>query len=350
MHILQKIYPFYIEIIQKMTEESTKNIQQLFLERIKETIPAHENLVQSIADILDISIDSAYRRIRGEKLFNINEVAMLCATYKVNFDNNIAINGNQASFNFTNLEHNKDKFKEWLGNILGNLKQISARPENSIIYSADDVPIWHHFHDDLLIRFKIFYWLKTILADVDFRDKKFEPHLISEELVHIAKEISNYYNQTTSTEIWTEDTFNSTLKQVEYFWDSGFFYTQAEAIAVCNAIYAEMEMLQNVCEKSSKLTNGKENFTMYYSEVMVGNNSIIAQIGSTKLSYVSYNTFNMMITSNASFVNEAEEWLKNLIKKSILISGVSEKQRNQFFRKIKAKVDKLKQSILAEDN
>lgn len=328
-----------------MSSEQTKNIQNSFIEKIKAAIPQNENLVQSIADILNVSVDSAYRRIRGEKLFNINEVALLCSALKINFDSNINANSNQAYFNFNNLERDKTKFKNWLTTILDNLKQISARPENNIIYSADDVPIWHHFNDDLLTRFKLFYWLKTILCDADFIDKKFNAQLIPEELVTIAKEVSLYYNQTTSTEIWTEDTFNSTLKQVEYFWDSGFFSTQKDAFNICSSIKNEITILQKMCERSSKLDNGKENFTMYCSEVMVGNNSIVAQIGLTKLSYVSYNTFNMMTTANTSFVNEAEEWLRNLMKKSILISGISEKQRNRFFNKIYQKIDKLEQSI-----
>jgi hypothetical protein len=78
---------------------------------------------------------------------------------------------------------------------------------------------------------------------------------------------------------------------------------------------------------------------------MVGNNSIIANIGETKISYVSYNTFNMMTTTNSLFVNEAEEWLKNLIKKSILISGVGEKQRNQYFKKLGLKLENTRNKI-----
>jgi hypothetical protein len=56
----------------------------------------------------------------------------------------------------------------------------------------------------------------------------------------------------------------------------------------------------------------------------------------------------MMTTTNDKFVHEAEQWLKNLIKKSILISGVGEKQRNQFFRKLTQRLDKLKHEIEAE--
>ena len=176
-------------------------------------------------------------------------------------------------------------------------------------------------------------------------NKNFEPDLIDPELVQMAKDISKFYNPTTSVEIWTEDSFNSTLKQVEYFWESGFFKSKKEALALCNSIRNEIEILLQMCVNSSKVDNGRTNFTMYQSEVMVGNNSIVANIGNTKVSYVSYNTFNMMTTTNTLFVNEAEEWLKNLIKKSILISGVGEKQRNQFFKKLTNKLENMQSKI-----
>jgi hypothetical protein len=331
-----------------MGKEGTNSIQEQFIGKLKAAIPSNENLVQSIADTLNLSTDSAYRRIRCEKLFDIDEVAILCKTYKVRFDDEVNLLTNNANFNFNLLENSKDNFRHWLQSILQNLKQISSRPENTIIYSADDVPIWHHFNDDYLLKFKLFYWLKTILADPDFVDKTFDIELIPSDLVQMAKDVAYYYNQTTSIEIWTEDTFNSTLKQVEYFWGSGFFKTKEDAISICNSIYYELAILQKMCTNSSKLDNGKPNFTMYQSEVMVGNNSIVATIGQTKVSYVSYNTFNMMTTTNEKFVHEAEEWLKNLIKKSILISGVGEKQRNQFFRKLTQRLDKLKLEIEAD--
>ena len=42
-----------------------------------------------------------------------------------------------------------------------------------------------------------------------------------------------------------------------------------------------------------------------------------------------------------------EESLQSLIKKSVLISGVSEKQRNQFFRKALQLIEKLREKIKA---
>ena len=125
---------------------------------------------------------------------------------------------------------------------MSNLKAISSRPENTILYSADDVPIWHHFNDEILINFKLFYWLKTILGDVDFINKNYEPTLIEPALVQMAKDISFYYNQTNSVEIWTEDSFNSTIKQVEYFWESGFFQDKKDAFVTIRKMLGDNQI------------------------------------------------------------------------------------------------------------
>ena len=59
-----------------MAQEAINNIQEQLINKIKAVLPMNENLVQSISDVLNLSVDSAYRRIRGEKLFNIEEVAV----------------------------------------------------------------------------------------------------------------------------------------------------------------------------------------------------------------------------------------------------------------------------------
>ncbi|MBL0273351.1 MAG: hypothetical protein IPQ06_09855 [Chitinophagaceae bacterium] len=57
----------------------------LFL-HIKTLLPEHVALVDTIADILDISNDSAYRRIRGEKPISLEEMQKLAVQYKISLD------------------------------------------------------------------------------------------------------------------------------------------------------------------------------------------------------------------------------------------------------------------------
>lgn len=330
-------------------DQKAKHIQLDFLNRVKQSAPANISFVDELADLLGVSNDSAYRRMRAETLLGIDEIAAICKHFKVPFETEVQENTSSVSFNFVRLAGKKENFRKWLESLNQNVKHIGSVPGSQILYAADDVPIWHHFVEDEFIAFKLFYWMKSILNVPEFANSKFEPELIESELIKTAHEILKHYNHIASTEIWTEDTLNSTLKQVEYFWESGFFRDKAQALRMCDHVMEVVNTLQKKAEHNSKLiAKGEkqtENFTMYMSEVMVGNNSILVSMGNTKVAYVSNNTFNMMSTTSPDLVEENEMWLKNLIKKSVLISGVSEKQRNRFFNILKEKVEQVKQKI-----
>ena len=55
----------------------TISVQQKFFLEIKNQLPSHLSLVDEIADLLNISPDSAYRRIRGEKPIDFEEIKKL---------------------------------------------------------------------------------------------------------------------------------------------------------------------------------------------------------------------------------------------------------------------------------
>jgi hypothetical protein len=57
-------------------------------------------------------------------------------------------------------------------------------------------------------------------------------------------------------------------------------------------------------------------------------------MGESRYSYITFNTLNSLTTNNPEFCEETEHWMKNLERKSTLISGISEKQRYQFFSKM----------------
>jgi hypothetical protein len=72
--------PFFKNIM------STADLQQQLFTAIKGKLPSHLSLADEVAAVLDISTDSAYRRIRGEKPLLLDEVARLCTKYALSLD------------------------------------------------------------------------------------------------------------------------------------------------------------------------------------------------------------------------------------------------------------------------
>ena len=101
-------------------------------------------------------------------------------------------------------------------------------------------------------------------------------------------------------------------------------------------------------DRENKPASRENNYSLYHSDVMIGNNCILVNMGKIQATYISYHTFNSMITTNANYCNETDLWLKNLIRKSNLISGVAEKQRYRYFKRIEDAMKKLKEKIETE--
>jgi hypothetical protein len=62
------------------------NLQQSFFRHLKSILPGHLSLVDEVAELLNISNDSAYRRIRGEKPISLEEIQKLCIRYHISLD------------------------------------------------------------------------------------------------------------------------------------------------------------------------------------------------------------------------------------------------------------------------
>ncbi|MFH2142561.1 MAG: hypothetical protein ABIJ97_09075, partial [Bacteroidota bacterium] len=309
------------------------------------------SLVNELSDLFDISNDSAYRRLRGETALTFDEIIILCKKYNISFDFITGLVSNSVTFKYEPNGNTKEEFKNYLSVICNDLEMLSKTKNCKIIYAAEDIPLFHHFQYPELASFKLFYWMKSVMNVPEYIESKFSPDIIDNEILDLCKKMDDYYRIIPSVEIWTELTINSLIKQIQFYWDSGLFADKKYALSVCDCLKLELENIMKQAEKSTKFINDREmlinegNFTLYHSEVEIGNNCILASVSDNRTVYLSHFTFNFISTTGKSFCDETEKWLNNLIRKSILISGVSEKQRYQFFSAAVKSVENLKKRI-----
>ncbi|HBS86157.1 MAG: hypothetical protein A2W91_07625 [Bacteroidetes bacterium GWF2_38_335] len=333
-----------------MEKNETATLQKLFLSKIKDLVPSNLSLADELCDLLGISSDSAYRRLRGETALTIDEVAILCKHYRISLDSVGSYESETVTFNYHFIK-NRDEYKKYLETIKSELGKILAARERVIYYAAVDIPVFYNFNFPLVSLFKSFYWLKSVVNNPEMAAMKFSRDFADPEISELGKDVFKIYSAIPSVEIWNEGSVSSLVKQIGYYWESGLFESSEDALELCNQLEQEMNLIQRQAEISRKLLDenhpGGEpnNFTMYFSEIEIGNNCILATAGDMKAVYLSHSTFNKIVTLNPGFCEGTAEWINNLIKKSNLISGVSEKQRYQFFKSVKEKIQQLKEKI-----
>jgi hypothetical protein len=86
-------------------------------------------------------------------------------------------------------------------------------------------------------------------------------------------------------------------------------------------------------------------YKMYFNEVLMGDNSILAVTDNTKMAFMTHTTFNFMLTRDVVFTENMYNHMQNQMKRSTLISEVSEKERSRFFRIIRERIQKRKDAL-----
>lgn len=333
-----------------MVDESGIKVQLKLFEAIQRCIPGSISLVDEVSDLLEISTDSMYRRLRGETSLTVSEIVKLCNHYKISFDSLNNTSSDAVTLNFHRI-NDEESYIAYLRSIYEDVVKINKHKNKETIYAAKDIPLFHDFSFPLIASFKVFYWMRSILNLEPYQGMKFDSECINDEIRELGKEIYDEYSQMPTSEVWTEITPVGLLRQIEFFWDSGIFKSKKDALAICDEVVEEFSIIEKQAETGRKLDSKRNiisddnSFKLYWSEIEFGNNCILIDIEGDKTVNMVFNTFNRLSTNNKLLCDEIEKWLRNLIKKSTLISDVSEKQRYQFFRRVYDKIDNLRDKI-----
>lgn len=320
-----------------------KQIQEYLFQRIKESLLPGNSLVDVVAEKLHLSQDSAYRRIRGETLLVLEEARTLCDAYNISLDELLQLRGNSVVFQTASMDEEGMDFKSYLKGILKQINKLNTFNQKSIIYITNDIPLFHQFYSRPVLAFRSFFWMKTIFHHPDFSRLKFSMDCLPAGVEQLAKEISSVYSQIPSIEIWNAESVNSVLSQVNYYCEAGIM-SREDALQVYAGLRTSLEHLQLQAEYGRKFLPGenhhtkKDNFQLFVNRVGLGDNTILTLHDGGKTVYLNYDALSYMATTDESFCNNVYGHLQTIMRRSTLISSVSEKQRNIFFNILYSKL------------
>jgi hypothetical protein len=296
----------------------------------------HTHFAQGLADLLHINVDAAYRRIRGTTALTLEEIVILSRHFHVSFDSVMSFQSKLVPFQFNAMFKDKFQIIEYLTGIASALKAMASVKQGQISITAMDLPYFRQFGFKSLSRFKLFFWQKSVLNLETYRHKKFNMEEIVEEYEDITDLINFYYHGVQSYEIWAPETLDSTIKQIQYYLDSGLFDSKDDFVKICDDLDALLNKLEREAETGKKSILNEHGslhstFEMYQSDIYISNNCVQAKINQETYTYITFNSFNHLMTYSEEFSEECRKWIDQMRSKSILLSEVSEKYRYQFF-------------------
>lgn len=327
------------------------SMQQNLFSQIRNRAPENPPLAEIIAVLLGISTDSAYRRIRGEKAITIDELYKLSVHFQISIDQLMHIPSTGVLFQGRYLNRENFRFEDYKISLLREMTMMNGFKEKEFYYSCKDLPIFHLFYFREIAAFKWFFWLRTYFQFPEFSKRKFRIDEYPDELDQLDHKIVQLYNQIPSVEIWNIETMNIFFKQIDFYREARIFESDQEVLK----LYEAIDKLWNHLEKQAALgykfmyndpaQTPMASFSMYFNEVLLGDNNMLVVMDGSKLSYLTHSTINYIQTRDLAFCENLHQYFQNQMKRSTLISEVSEKERSRFFRIIRDRIQARKENL-----
>lgn len=331
-------------------------LQKILFDRIKTLIPDKKALSGEIADLLDIGIDGAYRRIKGATPLKFSEVVAIAIHFHQSLDELVGdINPSAVTFLPSSLQQKNAGMIPYLEGLKALMKTLIQDEAQGIIIASKDIPTFQLFQFPELLQFKMFFWRKTMFDDPNLQGEKFALGYVSHEresINSLCLDIARLYAQLDSTEVWTAELVYGLVKQIKYYHDLGQFESPDDALNLLSQAEDMVNFLQKMAEEGKKLLVSNPGYKggtydLYRQDLIVNDNVISLILNNQIRTFHVYNSIEYLQTGHQTYGTQVRTWLENLPKRSVAISTFNERSRVVYFNELRAQLRKLKTALMA---
>ncbi len=333
----------------KKTQKSVNQVQKTLFDQVEKLLPRNVVIVHELADLLSLSTDAVYRRLRGEKKLNIDEICSLCEHFNISMDS--LLNTKQNSISFETIPLKTGDLDNFLGHLdaLGKIfEKYNPAKNTKALYLAAEIPFVHLSAYEELATFKIYTWANsTNIYGGNY--PSFCAMIKGDNLFNCYRQISTSYKLIPSIEIWNVNSYDAILGWIDFYHETGNLESKEMAVELCAQLLQLTLELEEKVEKGAKDEQAANNLSFYVSDVALENNFMILTSENMNDCLLRLFSANGMIVNNHSYCIETEKWFYNLLDKSKLISRSSMKERHMFFQMLKNKVQLLIDKLNHQD-
>jgi len=329
----------------------TESMQESFFRQIKQKIPAHLSMVDEIANLLNISADSAYRRIRSEKVLTIDEMQLLAVNYAISLDAFMHIESESYAFSGSLINSTNFRLEDYLKQTIKHLAMIEQATHKNLYFMNKDIPLFHLFTFPELACFKCFFWSRYNLNYSNFNKGQFVISDFIDMYDKYGSQICELYLKIPSTEVWNIDCINTTIRQIDFFRITKVFRSNTDIISIYESVEKLIDHLEHQTETGYKFpykkpaANTGVKYAVFMNEYILGDNTAAVEMDDTRIVFLNHSVMNYLYTTNKKLVDYIFDTMYVMLKKSTLISDVGEKDRQLFFETMRERIYEKKKLV-----
>lgn len=305
---------------------------------LKEKTQKKEPTVDLLMQILPIGKEAAYRRLRGEIPFTLNEAVSICKALSISLDMMIGHTRKKTHTFHLNaffLNEPMEEYYKMLNNITIAVNYLADKHPAIYSYRAyRTIPsefLYNYRSLSKIYIHVIFYQLYT-----STKINGFPNMYIPEKIFTKQAEVASISQDMDSILIFDKRIFIDYIDIILYFRDMGMINEES-----MKKVKTELHSLLNDIEKCavSGMTLHKSKLDIYISNVSFDCTYTYMEAGEHKYCSIGLFSLNHLSCDEPEIVESHKLWIKSLIRFSTLVSASGEIYRNKYFSEQRRFID-----------
>lgn len=306
---------------------------------IKLKIPENVSFIDAIADVLDISYDAAYRRIKGKTALTLGESLKLSNHFDFNLNDvffDKEIDDERIVVEKTHPILSNNALKLFFEKGASEAKKVVDSKEGKIIYCAKDFPFYHS-DNGLLKSFRLFVFVNTLSKDPVKKKIPFSKFNPSTAILDRYEAFLNQYKKVSLIEVWNDSTIDNILSQIQFFYEVGLI-TKEEAVLIADGLKQSLSLIEEQAKNRKRIVNNNS-FDLYQNNIISLLNTALMKTDSEATVFVPYTNLTYFKVMDQNTTNQIEEYIQRQIEFSKSLSGEASFERSKFFYTMNQKID-----------
>jgi hypothetical protein len=309
---------------------------------IKEKLPNNVSFIDEVADVLDISYDASYRRIKGKTALTLKDGLKLSERFKFDLNNLIIVEENDREkivVEKTPYIISDNSIGTFFDKSIEEVQKVLNSKKGKVINCAKDCP-FYHTDNEILKRFRLYLFINMLSKDSVIKKIPFSKFSPSNEVLEKYDLFINQYQKVSLIEIWNDTTIDNILNQVQYFFEVGLT-TKNETLSIADGLIISLKMIEEQA-KNNKRNQSNRSFSLNHNNIVSLLNTILMKSDIEKAVFVPYTNLTYFKITDKNTTTQIEEFIKMQIELSNNLTGEASLKRRKFFNSMYRKVEKRK--------
>ena len=316
------------------------NLYKELVQIIRNATPSDLTPVDTLISVIPMSKEAAYRRLRGEINFTLDEAVKITKEFDVSLDNLIDFSP-KSRYSVPMICMGQDEFpdlyKHSFEEIIAILKKLKSCSNPAIyIFTNILLPLNHTFKYNAISKFRMFR--RSFRWNEDVIPAKMNETIISPEFLQVENELFRELMTVPTNYVCTSELMQAFVRDIKLYRKMNLI-TEEEEKNLKNETIGLLDNLERDATKGVIQNNIP--FYMFLSESNF--DATYLYFSSDEYEVVATQLFGagFFFFKDIRIINQMKNWKNTLIKNSTLISICGEKQRFDFFRTQRMVVDTL---------